>query len=205
MDRFLTKVRTGERHLRRIDPRLDRLIAELGPCDFRAYRQPPFRSLLRAVISQQLSGKAAAAIESRLSALLPGDDAALPAAIDRLTEEHMRAAGLSRAKVRTLRGLSGFVLENPQEFENLRHLADDQVRQKICHIPGIGPWTAEMFLMFGLQRLDVFSGGDLGLRKAVQKVYQRDQRPSPQECVTLSERWKPYRTVAAWHLWRVVD
>jgi DNA-3-methyladenine glycosylase II len=205
MDAFLARIQTGVKHLTQADPFLAALNEKLGPCDWRNYRQTPFYALIRAVIAQQLSTHAAAAIERRVLALLPEDVSDWPALIPDLAEESLRQAGLSHAKIRTLKLLSEYVVENPEQFADLNNQPDESVQKTICHIRGIGPWTAEMFLMFGLQRLDVFSGADLGLRKAIQLLYQLADRPTAQDCVKRAETWKPYRTVAAWYLWRIVD
>lgn len=205
METFLARIQAGENHLKQTDPILGSLIKKLGPCDWQDYRQAPFYALVRAIIAQQLSTHAAAAIERRVLALLPEDDADWPQLIPDIARDVLRQAGLSHAKIRTLKLLAEFVSENPEQFADLQTQPDDIVYKTICHIRGIGPWTAEMFLMFGLQRLDVFSGGDLGLRKAMHQLYQLAERPSAQDCVKHAENWKPYRTIAAWYLWRIVD
>lgn len=205
METFLARLQAGERHLKQVDPLLGKAIEKLGPHDWQDYQQIPLHALVRAIIAQQLSTHAASAIEKRVMALLPIAHNDWPNAITALSPDTLRQAGLSHAKIRTLKTLADHLSDQPGLLVQLANQTDHQVMQHLCQFRGIGPWTAEMFLMFGLQRMDVFSGGDLGLRKAIQQVYDLPERPSPNACVSRAELWKPHRTIAAWHLWRLVD
>lgn len=205
MDAFIHRVQQGEAHLKQSDAKLAQLIHRLGPCPWEQYRQTPLQAVIRAIVAQQLSSKAAAAIEQRLRALLPDQEHDIATSLTELSSDELRAAGLSFAKIRTLKHLALELAQHPDLFDQLQQQSDAEVMQRMVRLHGIGPWTAEMLLMFGLQRLDVFSGGDLGLRKAIQHLDELPDRPSPEACVARAECWQPFRTIAAWYLWRLVD
>ena len=203
MDNFKAQVSKAEHDLCELDPTLARIIRN-APCfDLQAFNKPPFESLVHAVISQQLSLRSASAIRQRVSALLNGE--ANAEAFQQLCPDALKATGLSQAKADTIQRLIRFALNDNRLFETFQQLPDQQVKQHLCEIKGIGPWTADMFLMFGLRRLDIFAAGDLGLRKAVQRLLQTESLPSPSDCEQLAKKWQPYRSIAAWHLWRLVD
>ncbi|OUR83104.1 hypothetical protein A9Q82_03350 [Cycloclasticus sp. 46_120_T64] len=203
MDNFKAQVNKAEHYLCELDPSLARIIQN-GPCfDPQAFNKTPFESLVHAVISQQLSLRSASAIRQRVSALLNGE--ANAKAFKQLCPDALKATGLSQAKADTIQRLIRFALNDNRLFEKFQQLPDQQVKQHLCEIKGIGPWTADMFLMFGLRRLDIFATGDLGLRKAVQRLLQTESLPSPSDCEQLAKKWQPYRSIAAWHLWRLVD
>ena len=117
----------------------------------------------------------------------------------------LREAGLSQAKTNTVQRLIEFALDEQTSFQQFQQMPNQAVKQRLCEIKGIGPWTADIFLMFGLRRLDIFATGDLGLRKALQQLKQIDNLPSPSDCEQFAKKWQPYRSIAAWHLWRLVD
>lgn len=171
-----------------------------GPLPAARYRREPFTALVRAVIGQQLSTRAAASIAERLAQRLGG--AVTAAALATVADADLRACGLSAAKARTLSALAQAAASGEVDLVALDGREDTQVIATLVALPGIGLWTAHMFLMFGLGRLDVFAPGDLGLRRALQRLDGLAELPAPEVCVTRAERWRPYRTVAAWHLWR---
>jgi len=200
----------GTEHLRRADPVMRELIDEFGPLSEvlrRRGRRPeePYGALLRSIVGQQLSTKAARAIYERLLAHFGGHPPA-PAEMVAADPEEMRAAaGLSRAKVSFLRSLAEHVLDGSLELERLDALAGEQVTAELVAVKGLGPWTADMFLLFHLQRPDVLAAGDLGIRRAAMIAYELDELPGADELTKLAEPWRPYRSVACRYLWRSLD
>jgi DNA-3-methyladenine glycosylase II len=196
----------ARRALMRRDPKLAALIKRVGPCRLAESRaRAPFASLVRAILSQQLSGKAADTIHGRVVALLGGAEHLVPAAMLALDIEALRAAGVSRPKIAYLRDLSTHVHEGRLDLVALETLPDAHVVEAITAVKGLGRWSAEMYLMFRLNRPDVFPVGDLGIVKGVQKLFGMKRRPAPRTMQRLAEPWRPYRSVAAWYLWRIHD
>lgn len=151
---------------------------------------------------QQVSGKAAATIIARLEEAAGG---LKPKAIATMSDEALRACGLSTQKRSYLRDLAEKTLSREVRFPSLEKLSDDEVIERLTVVKGVGVWTAQMFLMFALKRLDVLPAGDLGIQAAMQKAYGLEDRPKPEEVVRLAEPWRPYATVASWYLWRSLD
>lgn len=192
----------ARRILLRRDPVLATLIREYGPCGLAAaQRADHFSALVRAIVFQQLSTKAASTIYGRLVALLPGGELT-PAALAAVTDEQLRAAGISRQKGSYLRDLCAKVTAGIVPLDDLENMDDEQVIAALTAIKGIGRWSAEMFLMFRLHRPDVLPVSDLGILNAVRKVYGLRKKPTPDRLRRLGEAWKPYRSVASWYLWR---
>jgi DNA-3-methyladenine glycosylase II len=189
------------RHLRRADPVMARLIKQVGPLRVRISRRR-FQALARAIIFQQLAGSAATAIYSRFVALFPGRSFPTPAQVAALSDEAMRAAGLSRQKALYLRDLAAHVANKSINFHRFAAMSDDEVIAELIRVKGIGRWTAEMFLMFNLARPDILPLDDLGLRSAVRKAYNLATLPSKRELEQIGERWRPYRSAASWYLWQ---
>ena len=156
---------------------------------------------MQAVITQQLSGKASGAITSRLKALYGGAFPA-PADIIATPDEDLRGVGLSRSKVSYIRGISEMVESGDLDLDSLEKMSDDDVVAALTAVKGIGRWTAEMFLIFTLGRLDVLPVDDLGLRKGIKMAYSTRTLPAGAESTRIAERWRPYRTVATWYLWK---
>jgi DNA-3-methyladenine glycosylase II len=192
----------ARRLLLRRDPVLAALIRQYGPCGLAAaQRADHFSALVRAIVSQQLSTKAAATIYSRVVGLLP-DGALTPASLAALSDDQLRSAGISRQKARYLRDLSEKVAAGVVPLESLDDMQDEQVIAALTAIKGIGRWSAEMFLMFRLHRPDVLPVGDLGIVNAVKRAYGLRKKPTPDRLRRMGEVWKPYRSVASWYLWR---
>jgi 3-methyladenine DNA glycosylase/8-oxoguanine DNA glycosylase len=193
----------ARRSLMRKDPVLATVIRQVGPCTLGDLPyQPPFMALAEAIASQQLSVKAADTIFGRFCALFGPDNIPDPHRLLSMSDEAIRAAGFSRSKVVFLRDLATHVTEKRLELDRLHELEDALVLEQLTAVKGIGVWTAEIYLMFRLQRLDVFPADDLGLVKAAQNVFGMRQRPNRKKLLKMAEAWRPYRSVAAWYLWR---
>jgi DNA-3-methyladenine glycosylase II len=163
----------------------------------------PFPALVRTITSQQISTKAAATIHGRLVALMPRG--VKPKALLALTDEQLRAAGLSRQKTAYLRDLAAKVESGELPVHSLHELTDEQVIEAIVQVKGLGRWSAEMFLMFRLHRPDVLPVDDLGIVNAIHRLYGLRKRPKPDRIRKIAEPWRPYRTVACWYLWRSLE
>lgn len=195
----------ARRLLLRRDPVLAALIRAYGPCGLaQAQRADHFSALVRAITFQQLSTKAASTIYGRLTALLP-DGTPTPEALAALTDAQLRAAGLSRMKTRYLRDLCEKVSSGALDLGTIETLPDEDVVATLVQVKGIGRWSAEMFLMFRLHRPDVLPLSDLGIVNAIRKVYGLRKKPTPERIRKMGEAWRPYRSVAAWYLWRSLD
>jgi DNA-3-methyladenine glycosylase II len=190
----------AQRHLGRRDPVLKNLIAAVGPCTL-TLRPHRFEVLVRAIVSQQLSTKAADTIGRHLLEAV-GKEGLTPRAILKLSEEQMRAAGLSAAKVRSVRDLAEKVHTKVVPLDDLEQRGDEEVIEHLLPVVGIGRWTAEMFLIFCLGRLDVLPVADLGLRHGVRDQYRLREAPDKARLVELAEPWRPYRSIATWYFWR---
>lgn len=186
------------------DPVIARLLAEAGPPRFRRPTESHFASLVRAVVYQQLAGSAAAAIHGRLIAALDGD--VQPEGLIALTDESLRAVGLSRNKAASLRDLATKVLDGTVVLSSrgLSRESDEEVIARLSAVRGIGPWTAEMFLLFQLRRLDVWPTGDLGVRRGYGLAWETPM-PTARELDPLGEPYRPYRSVLAWYCWRAAE
>lgn len=192
----------ARRALARRDPVLAGIMRKIGPCrliDARAGRDP-FVAVIQAIVSQQLSTKAADTIFRRFLALFPNN---VPTAGEVLAapETTLRGVGFSRQKISYLRDLSTKVSEGTVLFERLPSLHDEGVIESLVQVKGIGRWSAEMFLIFQLRRPDVWPVDDLGIRKAVQQAYRLRTLPSRERLQRLGEAWRPYRSIASWYLW----
>lgn len=194
----------ARRLLLRRDPVLAALIRKHGACGLAsAQRADHFSALVRAITGQQLSTKAASTIYARLAALMPGGVS--PASLSTLTDEQMRAVGMSRQKIAYFRDLSEKALSGVVALDSLESMTDDEVIATLTKVKGIGRWSAEMFLMFRLHRPDVLPVDDLGIVNAVKNVYGLRKRPTADRIRKIGETWRPYRSVASWYLWRSLD
>jgi DNA-3-methyladenine glycosylase II len=186
------------------DPVIARLLAATGPPRLSRPKESHFATLVRAVVHQQLAGNAAAAIHGRLIAALDGD--VQPEGLIALSDETLRAVGLSRNKVLSLRDLSAKVLDGTVVLapRGLSRETDDEIIARLSAVRGIGPWTAEMFLLFQLRRLDVWPTGDLGVRRGFGLAW-RTPVPTARELQPLGDQYRPYRSVVAWYCWRAAE
>jgi DNA-3-methyladenine glycosylase II len=186
-------------HLAAADPVLARLIAGYGVIT-RDRDRPRFYGLVRAILGQQISVKAASAIDARLRTLFPAGHVD-PDGLLALSDEALRGVGLSAAKTRYLRDLAARVASGSLDLSQIHELDDETIIAKLIEVSGIGRWTAEMFLMFSLGRDDVLSVGDLGVRQAIGRLYGFEREATPAECRTVAEPWRPYRSIATFYLW----
>ena len=192
------------RHLSRADAALGRVIEQIGQFRLEPYPyRDAFGALIRAIVYQQLSGKAAKAIHHRLLGLFPRCRYPRPEQILARTDTDLRAVGLSKAKTIAIKDLAQRALADQiPSNRNLQRLSDDEITECLCAIKGVGPWTAQMLLIFYLGRSDVLPATDLGIRKGYQYTFKKRDLPAPGRILKHGERWRPYRSVASWYLWR---
>ena len=195
------------RHLRGVDPDLAAVIRRAGACGLEPkLRHSPFEELLEAIVYQQLSGKAAATIYGRVRALYPARRALAPAALLDTPDDALRGAGLSRNKMAAARDLATKTLEGiVPTAAALRRMPDDEIVARLTAVRGVGRWTVEMLLIFRLGRPDVLPIHDLGIQKGFRITYRTRQHPKPDRIERYGERWRPFRSVASWYLWRATD
>jgi DNA-3-methyladenine glycosylase II len=195
--------RSATAEVARRDPAMAVVIDRAGPPPPRVKNPDgPFGALARSIAYQQLAGKAAAAIHGRFRALVPG--ILTPEAVLALPEEAMRGAGLSRAKTVSIRDLAARAASGDLALTNLSRLTDDEIVARLTAVKGIGRWTAEMFLLFELRRLDVWPTGDLAVREGWRLAHGLDVPPTPAQLELLGEPLRPVRSVAAWYCWQAV-
>ncbi len=190
--------------LAEIDPRFSRLIAEFGYPAFKRENNY-FEALVRNIIYQQLSGKAAQTIYNRFLALFNTTQYPSPDEILITPFENLRGAGLSNQKVTYILDLSKKYVDGTLQLDELDGKSNKEVSAQLIQVKGIGQWTADMFLMFTLNREDVFPLGDLGVKKGVAIIENLPELPTEKHMAEISEKWQPYRTIAAWYMWKLVD
>lgn len=193
----------ARKHLSRREPRFRPLLKDVGPCTL----QPDpdgFGVLVRSIISQQISTKAAQSITARLVQLC-GRKGLNPKRLAGLPDDQMRACGISANKLLSLRSLTEHFLIDKKLKGDLNELSNEEIHDHLIPIRGIGPWTVEMFLIFSLGRLDVLPVADLGLRSGAQRLFQLEDLPTASQLYELAEPWRPYRTIGTWYLWRSKD
>src|SRR5580704_1575716 len=194
------------RELSRVDRRLAKVIRRVGCFPTKKEKpQPPYESLLRAIVYQQLAGKAAATIFGRVKAL-GSSGFPTPEEILLLDAAKLRGAGLSRQKIAAVKDLAAKTLDGTvPPLAVLRRMTEVEIHERLVQVRGIGEWSVQMFLMFRLGRPDVLPVKDLGIQKGFQIVYGHKKMPKPQFILEYGERWRPYRSIASWYLWRAVD
>jgi len=194
----------GERFLSRRDPVMRALIKKAGPSVIGQRRnRTSFESLVRAIVFQQLAGKAAAAIYGRVVALFPGGRVT-PENVLTTPESSLRAAGLSAAKVASIRDFAAKCLDGTVPLRSLGRFGDEEIISRLVTVRGIGRWTAEMFLLFQLGRPDVWPVDDLGVRNGYRIAYELPEMPSAKALGPLGDQFRPYRSYAAWYCWQAV-
>jgi len=195
----------ARRALMRRDPILGAAIKRIGACRMAdRQRTDHLSALVGAIVSQQLSTKAAATIFGRFVALFPENRVPDAAAIAAQSDAALRGVGLSGQKVSYLRDLSARIADGRLDLDALEALPDAAVIERLTAVKGFGRWTAEMFLMFRLHRPDVLPAGDLGIVNAIQRLYKLRKRPDAKRILKMGEAWKPYRSVASWYLWQTL-
>lgn len=193
-------------HFRKKDKILFSLINKVGPIEKLKPASPDsyFLRIAREIIHQQLSGKVCNVIFSRFEELFPNKKIS-PSSVLKMPHSKLRKAGLSNAKAKYVKNLARNIVNNTLNFKNFNNLSNEQIVEQLSKVKGIGNWTSEMFLMFIMGREDVFSHGDLGLRKAIRKVYKFKREPTRKQIEEISNKWKPYRTYACLILWASMD
>ena len=190
--------------LRKLDPELVPLLDAFQIEDLKPEKDY-YRSLTRAIIYQQLSGKVAKTIFNRFIELYHGKDYPSPDDVIKTDHAILRSVGLSNAKAKYIKNISQAFLEGSIDYKNLDNLSNDAIMEQLVAIKGVGPWTAQMFLMFTLNRPDVFPSGDLGVQKGFQQYFKLKELPTPKIMEERAQKWKPFRTVASLYFWKVVD
>jgi 3-methyladenine DNA glycosylase/8-oxoguanine DNA glycosylase len=200
-----TSLRSAIVHLKRVDPVLAEIIVRVGPCRIEQRRTGThYDALVRSIVFQQLSGKAAGTIHRRFAELYPGKRIRAERVLAS-TDEQLRSAGLSRQKIGYLRDLSARVVDRTLPLAHLGRLSDDSIIEHLVQVKGIGRWTVQMFLMFRLGRPDVLPELDLGVQNAIQRAYGLKKRPTPKDVLAIGEKWRPHASVASWYLWRSLE
>jgi len=200
---MISELVRGTRQVARRDEAMARLIKAVGPVKLRDPLENSFAALVRSILYQQLAGSAAAAIHGRFLKLFAGGLS--PAAVIALPDGAMRAAGLSGSKAAAISDLAQKVEEGTVPLHDVESLSDDELVARLVQVRGIGRWTAEMFLIFQLGRLDVWPVDDYGVRKGWARAHKLEDLPTPRALQTEGDRFRPYRTIAAWYCWRAVD
>ncbi len=200
---FQDQLRAAERHLARRDPALRPYIKHHSPCRLRPHTRH-FETLVDAIISQQLSTKVAEVILNRFKALFAPGRFPRPEQILATPDETIRAVGMSNGKVAFIKDLAAKTEDGTIKLRGLARMSDDEIIEMLTGVKGIGVWTAHMFLIFSLGRLDVLPVGDLGIRRGVERLYGLDHLPNAEEIEQVAEErgWRPYCSVASWYLWR---
>lgn len=198
-------LRAAEQYLSRRDRRLQRLIEARGPCTLGRRRRDPFHVLCTSIIGQQLSIKAADTIRARVADVVQAGSKFTPRDFIAAEHELLRSAGLSEAKCRWLVALAQAVHCDVLNFRELRRMDDEAAIATLDSLPGIGRWTAEMFMIFALDHLDIFSMGDVGLRRSLDRLHNHGKKLDDESTLKITRRWGPYRSVASWYLWRMAD
>ncbi|HJS99235.1 MAG TPA: DNA-3-methyladenine glycosylase [Terriglobales bacterium] len=209
------------RHLQQADPVMAGIIERIGPFKMH-YREPSFEAMARSIVFQQLHGKAAATIFERVRTACHGvcgpgsltqagrgeappphgQDGLTPVSILALSEEQLRACGLSRQKLSYLRDLAQRTASGEIEFARLPKMSDEDVIEHLTRVKGIGVWSAQMFLIFALRRLNVMPTADYGINLGIKRAYRKRQMPKPKQILKISRPWQPYCSIACWYLWR---
>lgn len=191
------EIERGIRFLAKKDKKLAAVIKRVGKLNYRS-QHTAFEALARIIIGQQLSSKAAETIYQRVRAKTPNKRVTLKS-ISAVSDQDLRSCGLSAAKTRAIRDLIDKIGTGQLKIRSFSRMTDEEVAEAIISVKGLGPWSAQMYLMFVLCRLDIFSAGDLGIQNAVCQLYGKDKAKTDFD--KFAERWQPYRTIACWYLW----
>jgi DNA-3-methyladenine glycosylase II len=195
-------MRKAINHLKKSDPVMRGIIERVGACRME-YGEPTFHSLAEAIVYQQLNGKAAVTIFKRFTDA--AGEPVTPKGVLKLTEQQLRAVGLSKQKSSYLRDLAAKTESGLLNFEKLQGMEEADVIERLTQVKGVGVWTAHMFLMFTMRRPDVLPTGDYGIQVAIKKYYRKRKLPKPKDMEKIAKAWSPYRSIACWYLWRSLD
>ncbi|HSX18472.1 MAG TPA: DNA-3-methyladenine glycosylase [Candidatus Saccharimonadales bacterium] len=195
----------AEVYLARKDKHLAPIIKKYGPCSLETHKNY-YGRLVRSIVGQQLSVKAAASIWQRVLALFDGELPS-PEKLLKADPEKLRACGISYPKIGYMKDLAQHIIDGRLDLEHISNMPNDQLIEQLTAVKGIGEWSAHMFMIFTLGRLDVLPVGDLGIRKAMMRLYGLPEMPDPAMCITIANKhgWHPYESVAAWYLWQSLD
>lgn len=205
MKKMKVKTLTPAEYLQSVDPILGAVIAQIEMKPRNKRKPSRFHSLVESIVSQQLSVKASDTIFKRLVALFPGQKFPTPEQVMKIPDAKLRSVGLSGQKVKYIKDLAAKVHAKEVPLHRLHTMTDEAVIEHLIQVKGIGRWTGEMFLMSSLDRLDVFSHGDLGLRNAIQKLYGFKSPPTVKQIEKIIAKWSPYKSLASWCLWKSLD
>ena len=192
----------GINYLSKSYPVINKLNAQYGTPDLNRGTKNIFLSLIRSIISQQISTKAAFSVHTKFKALYP-ENKISPKTILGSTDLQLKSAGLSRQKIEYIKSTAKFFIETKYTNKNLSSMEDDELKQKLITIKGIGPWTIDMILIFSLGRPDIFPVGDLAIRKGFNILFNKEH--TEKQMINEAKNWSPYRTIFSWYLWRVID
>ena len=196
-------IEAGIDYLKR-DKNMKLLIDKFGSPNF-TIGQDYFQSLIRSIVFQQLSGKAAQTIYERFIKLIPKTSNLCPNEVLKLNNDDMRKSGLSFQKINYVKNLADYFENNSFKKKDVERMTDEEISKELTQIKGIGQWTVDMFLMFTLNRADILPYKDLGIQKGIMKILNTKNLPSKKEMEICSKKWRPYRTIACWYLWRMTD
>ena len=195
----------AEEHLKSSDKRLKTVIEKIGSCTLKVQRRNKFNVLAGSIIGQQLSVKAANTIRGRVLDLTSNNKTLQPDDFNKIQVNQLRNCGLSNAKSSSILELADNIISGKLSLNTINKLSDNEVINILVSQKGIGKWTAEMFLIFALDRIDVLSTTDAGLIRSTQSIYNLDSKPTIDEFEKLAEKWKPFRSIASWYLWSHID
>jgi DNA-3-methyladenine glycosylase II len=203
--KFDEQLRRAERHLSSHDKRLAPIIAASGPCRIKPHRDY-YGELVGSIVGQQLSAVAAGTIWRRVLGLFDGR-MPTPEQLLKINDQKLRDVGLSWAKVRYVKDLAQHIIDGRLDLEHVSSMPNEQLIEQLTAVKGIGQWSAHMFMLFGLGRLDILPVGDLGVRKAIQNLYGLAGLPTAEQMITIANQnnWHPYESVASWYLWQSLD
>jgi DNA-3-methyladenine glycosylase II len=199
------KLAQAQRHLSLVDPVMGRLIVQHGRCGLGRRGGEPFHVLSMSIISQQLSTRAADTIAARVKTAVGAAPHFKAEHFAGASHDSLRACGLSNGKAKWLAALGAAAVSGELSFERLNQMDDEAAIGALDALPGIGRWTAEMFLMFAMDRLDLFAMDDVGLRRGVNLLYGNGRKLTDRKTLAIASRWAPYRSVASWYLWRAIE
>lgn len=202
---FQQKLRAAEKHLSAHDKKLAPVIAASGPCRIKPHTDH-YGELVGSIVGQQLSSVAAGTIWRRVLDLF-GGKMPTPEELIKIEDQKLRDVGLSWNKVKYVKDLAQHILDGRLDLDHIAKMPNEQIIEQLTAVKGLGEWSAHMFMMFGLGRLDILPVGDLGVRKAAMRLYGLKDMPAPEQLITLSSKhkWHPYESVASWYLWQSLD